>query len=160
MLAKNTFLICLTAFLAVFALSSWTGKVVSVTDGDTIKVMHEGKAVKIRLYGIDAPEKKQPWGNKSKQFTSNLAFNKKVTVHPVSSDRYGRTIARITLPDGKDLGQELVRNGLAWWYRQYAMKDDILPSLESEARSKGRGLWSDMDPVAPWDWRRLAKERK
>lgn len=91
------FLIFLFLAWSAAAFADFSGKVVAVTDGDTIKVMHEGKAEKIRLYGIDCPEKKQPFGNKAKQFTSDLAFGKIVTIRDKGKDRYGRTIGEVIL---------------------------------------------------------------
>ncbi|MBN2037291.1 MAG: thermonuclease family protein [Chitinispirillaceae bacterium] len=149
----NSSAMFLLTFFTAFALSSWTGKVVGITDGDTFQVMHDGKAEKIRLQGIDAPESGQPWGNKAKQLASKLAFGQNVTVNPITIDKYGRTVAEIILPDGKSVNQILVQEGLAWWYREYAPDDKTLASLELEAKDMGRGLWSDPNPVAPWDWR-------
>jgi endonuclease YncB( thermonuclease family) len=78
-----------------------------------------------------------------------------VTVRVRDIDRYKRTVAEIVLPDGRNLNQELVRAGLAWWYRQYARKEMVLRDLEQRARAAKRGLWSDPNPVAPWEWRRV-----
>jgi endonuclease YncB( thermonuclease family) len=130
----------------------FTGKVVGITDGDTIKVLRKGEEVKIRLEGIDCPESHQAFGNKAKQATSDLAFGKTVTVQAKGKDRYQRTLADIILPDGKNLNRELVRTGFAWWYRKYS-KDESLGKLEAEAREAKRGLWADKNPVPPWDWR-------
>ena len=74
-------------------------------------------------------------------------------IHKRETDRYGRTVAKVVLPDGRSLNQELVRQGLAWWYRQYAPHDQILAGLEAEARAAKRGLWSERNPVPPWEWR-------
>src|SRR5438094_4600286 len=102
------------------AFADFSGRVVGVTDGDTIKVMHNGRAEKIRLYGIDCPEKRQAFGTKAKQFTSGQAFGKDVTVQVKDTDRYGRTVGIVILPDGRSLNEELVYQGLAWWYRKYS----------------------------------------
>ena len=99
------------SLLTSIALADFTGRVVGVTDGDTIKVLHNGKAEKIRLHGIDCPEKGQPFGSKAKQFTSELVFGKTVTVHVTDMDRYGRTVADVVLPDGRVLNRELVAAG-------------------------------------------------
>jgi micrococcal nuclease len=127
--------------------------VVGISDGDTIKVMHNGKAEKIRLHGIDCPEKAQPFGTKAKQFTSEMVFGKTVTVHVTDTDRYGRTVADVIVPDGRVLNRELVAAGLAWWYWQYS-KDASLGKLETEARAARRGLWADPNPVPPWCYRK------
>ena len=91
---------------------------VFITDGDTIQVLHDGKTEKVRLWGIDTPEKRQAFDTKAKQFTSEKAFGKVVTVEVKDTDRYGRTVGVITLPNGRILNRELVSNGLAWWYEQ------------------------------------------
>lgn len=89
-------------------------------DGDSIRVMHDGKAEQIRLAGIDCPERKQPFGTKAKRATLNISFGKVATVVPVAKDRYRRTVARVTLPNGVQLNEELVLQGMCWWYRKYA----------------------------------------
>ena len=131
----------------------FTGKVVEVTDGDTISVMHNGKAEKVRLSGIDCPEKSQAFGQRAKQFTSELVFGKDVTVTVHDTDKYGRTIGEVKLLDGRVLSQELVKAGLAWWYRKYAPGDTTLERLETEARNAKQGLWVDPNPIPPWEWR-------
>lgn len=128
------------------------GKVVSITDGDTISVIHNGVPEKIRLNGIDCPEKGQAFGAKSKQFTSDMAFGKIVTVKEHGRDKYGRTIGDVFLPDGTNLNKELVKDGFAWWYYQYS-DDKEIEQLEQEARVSREGLWSDPDPISPWNFR-------
>lgn len=135
----------------------FTGKVVAVLDGDTIDVLHNGQAERIRLNGIDCPEKKQPFGQKAKQFTSALVFGKEVTVHPKTMDRHKRTVGDVLLPDGTNVNRELVKAGLAWWYRKYS-KDGTLETLEREAQEAKRGLWRDPHPVPPWEFRHPAKK--
>ena len=132
----------------------FSGEVVGVADGDTITVMHNGKGERIRLHGIDCPEKRQAFGKKAKQFTSELVFGKTITVTVLDVDRYGRTVGEVILPDGPVLNHELVRAGLAWWYRKYAPDDGTLAQLEADARAAKRGLWADAEPVPPWEWRR------
>lgn len=133
------------------------GRVVGVHDGDTITVLiDEKKSLKIRFDGIDAPESKQAFGARAKDALSNLVFGKTVTVQVRTTDRYGRTVGRIIV-DGTDVNLSMVRAGLAWWYRAYAKNDRALEAAESEARAAKRGLWSEKDPVAPWDWRRKPK---
>ena len=137
----------------------FTGKVVGVTDGDTIKVMRSGKAEKIRLAGIDCPERKQAFGTRAKQFTSDMAFGKVVTVKVETVDQYGRTVGEVILPDGRSLNHELVKAGFAWWYRQYS-RDISLGQLEEEARIAKRGLWADPNAIPPWEYRKLRKALK
>jgi len=103
--------------------AEFSGKVVGVIDGDTIDVMHLGKAERVRLYGVDSPEKNQAFGTKAKQFTSDQVFGKEVRVVVRDTDRYGRTVGDVFLPGGKRLNEELVRAGMAWWYKDYAPRD-------------------------------------
>jgi len=131
----------------------FTGKVVAVLDGDTIEVLHNGKAERIRLNGVDCPEKKQAFGQKAKQFTSSLVFGKTVVVVPIEKDRYKRIVGDVFLPNGVNVSYELVRAGLGWWYRKYS-EDVVLAVLELEARLERRGLWVDPAPVPPWEWRK------
>jgi len=153
---KRSVVIITLAIIAcwIFPLSSfaWSGKCVAVTDGDTIKVMHESTAEKIRLYGIDCPERKQPFGTKAKQFAAALVFGNIVEVKPLGKDRYGRTIAWVYVND-VCLNEELLKAGLAWHYKRYS-KEKNFAILEAEARSKKIGLWSDNNPIPPWQWRR------
>ena len=131
---------------------TYIGRCVGVSDGDTISVMHNGRANKIRLEGIDCPELGQDFGMRAKQFTSAMVFGKDVEVREFNLDRYGRTVARV-LVDGKDLSLELVKAGLAWHYRQYS-SERVLAQAQIEARLAKRGLWSMPDPVPPWVYRR------
>jgi endonuclease YncB( thermonuclease family) len=116
-------------------------------------VLREGKAVKVRLHGVDTPEKAQAFGTQAWKLTGDLAFQQVVTVVIRDTDRYGRVVSEVLLPDGRTLNQELVRAGMAWWYRQYAPNDTTLAQLEAEARTAKRGLWADAHPVPPWEWR-------
>lgn len=134
--------------------ASFQGKVVGVTDGDTIEVMRGGAAVKVRLHGIDCPESGQPFSQYAKQFTSHSVFGKSVTVWVNDVDRYGRLVGTVITPDNRSLNDELVRNGFAWWYREYAPGDVALQQLEGHARSNRLGLWSDPAPIPPWQWRK------
>lgn len=129
-----------------------TGKVAQVRDGDTIEIMRGGPLTAVRLHGIDAPESGQPFGRAAERRARKLAGGKVVRVEVVDTDRYGRTVGRVEIGGG-DLGEILVREGLAWWYREYAPRDATLESLERQARNAGRGLWSRRNPIPPWDWR-------
>ena len=133
-------------------LSPWTGKVVGVSDGDTITVMRQGRGIRIRLAEIDCPEKGQPFGKKAKQFVSDLCFGKLVKVLPSTVDRYGRIVAHVVLADSSILSEELLASGLAWHYKKYSTSTK-LPKIEAEAREAQLGLWSMPNPVPPWDWR-------
>ena len=145
----------LTVILFPSLLFARDGKVVSVTDGDTIKVLRDGKQVKIRLAAIDCPEKGQPYGQAAKKFTANLVAGKVVKVWPTDTDRYGRTVAFVFVGD-KNLNKELLSAGLAWHYKKYS-RDPELAKLEFEARSKKVGLWREPDQIAPWEWRKMKR---
>lgn len=131
----------------------FVGNVVGVSDGDTIEVMRSGRAERVRLYGVDSPERRQPFSSRAKQFTSSLVFGKTVRVRIRDTDQLGRIVAEVYLPDGRSLNQELVRAGYAWWFRRYS-DDPTLQRLEQEARRARRGLWADNNPVPPWEFRR------
>lgn len=150
---RTTFSIVLMLLaLPMLAVAQTRGKVVSVKDGDTIEILAEGRPVRVRLTGIDCPEKAQPYGQTAKQFASDLCFEDTVTVLGSERDRYGRLLGTVMLADGRNLNTELVRAGLAWHYVKYS-QDAQLAALETEARAAKRGLWADPQPVAPWDWR-------
>jgi micrococcal nuclease len=127
---------------------------VGISDGDTLSVLRKGKAVKVRLHGVDTPEKAQAFGTRAQQFTGELVFQHEVTVIVRDTDRYGRLVGEVLLPDGRSLNQELVRAGMAWWYLPYAPKDTTLAQLETEARAAKRGLWAEAHPIPPWAWRK------
>jgi micrococcal nuclease len=140
--------------LLVFAADIIYGKVVGITDGDTIKIFDGKRQLKIRLYGIDCPEKKQPFGTRAKQFTAALVAGKRVRIVTHDKDRYGRIVGEVFLADGTCLNKELLKNGLAWWYRQYALNEKEYAALEAEARDKCIGLWKDKYCRPPWEWRK------
>lgn len=154
------FLIYLLLLLPTYAnAATITGKVIKVLDGDTIDILYNNKPERIRFNGIDAPEKGMPYGQKAKQFVLDLAAQKIVSVNVTDTDRYGRSIGDITLPDGKNLNREVVKAGYAWWYRQYS-DDASLGALEAEAKAEGRGLWKDPSPTPPWEWRHGNRNQK
>jgi len=138
---------------------AWTGKVVGIADGDTITVLRDGHdQVKIRLYGIDAPESGQPFGKASKQNLSSMVYGQSVQIEAMDTDRYGRTVARVFV-DAEDVNAAQLQTGHAWLYRQYC-KDWVCGEwgeLEAEAMSSRAGLWADKDPTPPWQWRRDKK---
>jgi micrococcal nuclease len=136
---------------------SYQAKVVSVSDGDTIKVLHQGKQVRIRLYGIDTPERGQAFGRKATKFTANRVAGKIVTVIHMDTDRYGRAVAIVKSPnDPETVNAALVRNGFAWVYRKYCRANFCSDWIDYErnARSKRVGLWLDPNPMPPWEYRR------
>lgn len=132
------------------------GKVVAITDGDTLKILTEEMTqIKIRLSDIDTPERKQPYGDKAKELLSALSFGKQAHVHVIDIDRYGRTVGRV-YADGIDVNSEMVKRGAAWVYRRYS-HDPKLLILEQAAREKRLGLWGlpEVERLAPWEWRKL-----
>lgn len=136
-----------------------TGRVVSIADGDTLTLLDSARQQhKIRVSGIDAPEKVQAFGQRSKSNLAALAFDREASAECRKTDRYGRSICVVRV-NGKDVGLEQIRNGMAWWYRQYA-KDQTAQEREEyeraefEAKAHRLGLWADKNPIEPWNWRR------
>ena len=134
---------------------SFTALVVSVKDGDTLEVLHNGQPKRIRLHGIDCPEKRQAYGYRAKIATAVLTFGQAVTVLPHDTDKYGRIVAEVMLADETNVNQLLVKDGWCWWYRKYAPGNTALETLETEARHTKRGLWIDPHPIPPWVYRKL-----
>ncbi|PLX83264.1 MAG: nuclease [Desulfuromonas sp.] len=158
---QKTFLAAaLLLFLALPCIGeTFTGKVVKVTDGDTISVLHQGRPEKVRLAEIDCPERGQAFGKKSKEFASSITAGKIVRVEVRTVYRYGRTVGEVFLANGESLNRLLVKEGYAWWYRKYS-SDISIGELEAEAREGKRGLWFGENPMPPWEWRSLKRQRK
>ena len=152
---NGLFRICLlTVTLASLAMAEeFSGRVVGVMDGDTITVLVGRDQRRVRLAGVDAPEKGQAFGQRSKQALSQMVFGREVTVVSTGKDRYERTLGIVRLSDGSSLNERLVENGWAWHYTRYS-KDRRLAELELRARAERRGLWADPRPVAPWEFRK------
>ncbi len=151
---RKIFLCLLLLLIFPGLLWAWSGKVLGVADGDTITVLHNGKGERIRLYGIDTPEKRQAFGKKAKQFTSDMVYGKTVEVKPKDTDRYGRTVGMVSV-NGESLNEALIKAGYAWVYRKYCKADfceDWL-FIESLVRGHKVGIWSEPDPQPPWDFR-------
>jgi len=153
-------------FAAMFLLLSFNlqaatlqGKVVNVADGDTLTVLDDQKTQhKIRLQGIDAPEKSQAFGQKSKQSLSHLVHSQIVTVEFQKKDKYGRTVGKVIL-NGTDVCLEQIKLGMAWHYKQYQSEQpkedrDTYAQAELTARTQAVGLWKDKSPTPPWEFRR------
>ena len=149
----SAFLLAAGLMLALNAHADFTGRVVNVADGDTITVLRDRTQVKVRLLEIDAPEKAQAFGSKSKESLSEICFGKTAKLEGDSKDQYGRTLARVYC-DGIDANAEQVRRGMAWVYVQYAPKGSPLYAVQVDTKYARRGLWADNDPVPPWDCRR------
>lgn len=148
-------MITLIAIITCALLDPFDAQVVSVHDGDTITV-RSTETSKIRLYGIDAPELKQPHGQASKHALSEMTFGKSVKVTPIGKDRYGRILAKVEF-DGVDVNRAMVEQGGAWWYEQYAKGSFDLQNAQSKAQAEKIGLWAEMQPIAPWDYRKKGK---
>jgi micrococcal nuclease len=146
--------------LPSLAFADFTGLCTAVKDGDTIVVLVDNHIpVKVRLHGIDAPELKQPFGKAAKRYASTLVFHRLITVREEGTDKYGRTLGEVTLPDGRDFSEEMLRAGYAWQYKQYD-QSQRLADLETEAHDAQRGLWADLDPTPPWEFRHLENSNK
>ncbi len=134
------------------------GRIVGVADGDTITLLDADKTQhRIRLDGIDAPERGQAFGNRSKQSLSDLAIRKDASAHCHKTDRYNRRVC-VVIVDGRDVRLEQIRRGMAWHFKRYEGEQRpeakaSYAAVEIKARSERWGLWRDADPVAPWEWR-------
>jgi endonuclease YncB( thermonuclease family) len=154
----TTLALALSWWLAPACAEQFQGRVVGVSDGDTLTVLCNGAPRRVRLAGIDCPEKRQALGARARQFSAERAFGRTVTVVTSAIDRYGRVVGVVILPDGRVLNRELVAGGLAWQYRKYS-SDPVLLGLEEQARASGTGLWSQPNPVPPWDFRARSRRR-
>lgn len=135
----------------------FSGQVISVIDGDTIEVMHLGKPESVRLHGVDCPELGQPYGERAKQYTITHTLRKMVTVIVDETDEQGRTVGQVILPDMSNLNLVILSAGLGWWHGADDPEDQVLKDVQKSARAAGRGLWSQPDPVPPWEWRGAAR---
>jgi endonuclease YncB( thermonuclease family) len=150
-----------TALLAAIASAeTLTGRVVGITDGDTITLLDGNRRQhKVRLAGIDAPEKSQPFGQRSKQNLSDLVYRQDVVIEWSKRDRYGRIVGKVLTANGQDACLEQIWAGMAWWYRKYANEQSpydqrAYAEAEEQAKADKRGLWQDARPVPPWEWRK------
>lgn len=149
--------------LALLAPAVWAevlvGRVIAVADGDTVTVLDASRQQhRIRLVGIDAPERGQAFGNRARQHLADRVFQREVQVEYDKRDRYGRILGKIVL-DGEDINLMMVRDGMAWHYRQFQRDQrpadrTLYADAEREARAAGRGLWADAHPQPPWEFRR------
>jgi micrococcal nuclease len=134
------------------------GRVVRVIDGDTVVVLDANRTqYRIRLAGIDAPERKQPFGQRSKQYLASQIAGQDVAINWDKYDRYHRIVGKI-IYDGQHVDLAMVRAGLAWWYRHYAHEQSaadrvLYEDAETKAKAERKGLWIDPDPLPPWEWR-------
>ena len=156
---RKLFALALLSFSCSLSAGTIQGKVVGVADGDTLTVLDDNKAqYKIRLQGIDAPEKAQEFGQKSKQSLHQLVHSKQVTVEFQKKDKYERIVGKVVL-NGNDVCLEQVKLGMAWHYKQYESEQtkedrEIYAQAELSARANAIGLWKDKQPTPPWEYRR------
>jgi micrococcal nuclease len=156
---KNTLaiflgLIMLCVLPSAVSAQELSGRVIGVSDGDTITVLSGKVTCKIRLSGIDCPEKSQAFGQRAREFTAAQAFGREVRVIYNSRDRYRRILGEVFLADGQNLNDLLLSNGYAWWYQRFS-NDEHRRQLEENARKLKLGLWADAQPSAPWDYRKV-----
>lgn len=163
--ASRVRLVCAALALTLLVLTApaaaefFEGRVVKIVDGDTIDVLVGRETRRVRLFGIDTPERGQPWASQAKQALARRVFGKEIRVNDVATDRYGRTLGEV-YADNVCVGCELVREGNAWVYRHYT-DDPVLYLLEAEARAARRGLWSlpEAQRVPPWEWRHSSRAK-
>lgn len=149
--AARVLLACLLAAGCAEPPPDGIGRVVDVADGDTVVVRLDGDDVRIRIFGVDAPESDQAYGAESREFTRRLLLGQDVAVRTRDVDQYGRTVAALSV-DGVDVGATLLAEGAAWHYRAFS-SDARYADLEAAARQAGTGLWRDDAAVPPWTWR-------
>jgi endonuclease YncB( thermonuclease family) len=163
---KHTYLIASAALLLLTASSVpaaevWRGRVVDVIDGDTLTVepIEGGDRVRIRLHGIDAPERKQPFGETARDYATKITLYKQATVRPQNRDRYGRIVAVMEIDGSGVLQEVLIDSGMAWVYPRYCRGGDCgaWESRQRKARKQSIGLWSDKKAMPPWEWRKLKR---
>lgn len=136
----------------LITLPAYAHKVIGIFDGDTLTLLVNEKPLKIRLANVDAPEKDQAFGERSKQPLSDLCFGKDANYNEQDTDKYGRIVAIVTC-DGVEVNRTQVERGMAWVYPKYN-KDLTLPGIEAIARKHRRGFWIDAEPTPPWEFRR------
>ena len=144
---RQIFIICCLTLPA--SAETIVGKVVGVTDGDTLTLRTETETLRVRLEAIDTPEH----GTKAKQALSDMVFGQSVTIESSGKDRYGRTLGTVFSQSKGNVNAELIRMGMAWHYRQYS-QSTALQGFEDYARENKIGLWTDPNPIPPWEWRR------
>lgn len=134
-------------------------KVISIEEGDRLTIRHSGRTETIYIKDIDCPQLTQPYGKQAKRVTTAFVANRDVIIRGLAADKQKRLSAEVVLHDGRSLGRELLKEGLAWWKRSPAA-DQRLELLEELARAGGKGLWSDPKPIPPWEWKQQAKVRR
>jgi endonuclease YncB( thermonuclease family) len=151
----------LSGFVACTEAGEFTATQVRIFDGDSFVAMRSnGTEVEIRLFGIDAPERNQPWSRKSRDGLRALLGDADFSARTIAIDRYGRTVAVVTLPDGRQVNSEMIAAGHAWVYRRFT-DDPAMIALEDQAKADNRGLWSlsSNEQVPPWQWRNQKRKK-
>jgi endonuclease YncB( thermonuclease family) len=144
-----------------FAAETWVkGVVQDVHDGDTFKMKVDGQIIDIRIYGIDAPEEKQPYGKEAGEALRNLIDGKEIRLRMNGRRTWNRKVGEPWLGDSLNVSLWMVKNGHSWWYKDYSKKCMDLKEAEEEAKVKKLGLWASDDPVPPWDFRHPKKKAK
>ncbi|MCL2101456.1 MAG: thermonuclease family protein [Fibromonadales bacterium] len=144
-----------------FAAEAWVeGIALDVYDGDTFKLNQNGQIIKIRVFGIDAPESNQPYGQESGKALRGLIDGRQVRIRIQNKDVYGRTVGEPWLGDSLNISLWMIKNGNAWWYKRYSKKRVDFEEAEAEAKARKLGLWADNNPISPWDFRSAEKSRK
>lgn len=160
---RYTFIITIFFLLLPAPVFAWPGRIVAVIDGDTITVepIEGGQPVRVRLHGIDAPEKRQPGGESARGFVFDFLYKSvEVEEQKRSPDRYGRAVAIIHLSNGDTLQAALLRAGFAWVWPRYCENCQSWQELQDDARRAWRGLWLDPSPTAPWEWRQQKRDAR
>lgn len=136
-----------------------SGRIVRVADGDSVSLLDgNNDQHRLRLYGIDAPERDQPHGDRARDALATMVTGRRLGVVLVETDDYGRLVGTL-YAEGNNINLAMVQQGHAWWYQYFARHERPLEAAEKEARSARRGLWADHNPVPPWDWRRQQRLR-
>ena len=157
---RRVFLTILVIFPLLLSAQILKGKAVKITDGDTFTLLVDGhEQVKIRIDGIDAPDKGQAFGNRAKEYLSGMIWGEELTVRVMKTDKYGRSIGKVSTPSVVDVGLEMIKAGYAWQYREYN-KEKSYEDAEILARRNRNGLWLDKNPIKPQDFRKVRKNRK
>jgi micrococcal nuclease len=160
MLNTTSLVVTLTLAWSIVAASpSWAdfqARVMAVHEGDRLTLYHKGKNEMVYLQDVDCPDLKQPYGKQAKRATGAYIGGREVTVRGLKRDTHGRITAEVLLSDGRNVGHELLKEGLAWWNKSKS-SDRTLETVEEIARASGKGLWSEPNPVPPWKWKTAKK---
>jgi len=161
MCVRQTILVFLWFFSFSFTCHAWSGKVIRIADGDTITVQCGVEEIKVRLYGIDCPEDDQAFGQDATDFLSSQVSDEIVDVEILDIDQYHRIVGIVSMKS-LVINLDLIERGYAWFYPQYCKASACKAWLKAEAKAKAarRGLWKDSMPVAPWQYRKLSKQKK